>query len=467
MVQENIIGGARGGAQRRGGFGSSFIEEYDYIKWLASALGMWGGALAWRLTHPFYDPYYNQWVASGRPKVFTRPPDAPPTEAEMAEQARQAFQNGRIPLKGNEQLREYLEGVGFKLTNSDEFGQLPSGEQFFSKPAKIKKPEEEKGGAIETINGVASLVFRDDKGDIQSIQSLPGGSTYAQRQSASQYQQTRLDRIREQERMSAAQGQISPFQQQQLDLERQRFGLQERQFAGSQRLQQQQLELQRQAQLAQLRANPRDWIRAWFLERGLQGEPTQSSGLEGERASVAGGESKILGLNEDIAQQQRRAMAGVGSFGLRDFLDIDKNISRLQDELKQEKTALQYYKDIIKSEEAGRTPSGIAIAVPQGSFEEGYYGGLSESAPPRPTTPPTPPALASLTELRTGEPIRKVPTRTASGQRFNRLAPSEVQQIGGFLDYAGGGDLQDYLALVQGQLPQPTRTQRVRTARQI
>ena len=118
---------------------------------------------------------------------------------------------------------------------------------------------------------------------------------------------------------------------------------------------------------------------------------------------------------------------------------------------------------------AAHFPSGI---LPQGFADQ--WGLALPIAPeleptqaPQFVGPPTPGFLAGeLTGLERGQPLEARPTKFASGQLLQRLTPSQLQGVGGFVNWAAGqvsgapASYEDWLAGSQQLLPQTRQTVR-------
>lgn len=122
----------------------------------------------------------------------------------------------------------------------------------------------------------------------------------------------------------------------------------------------------------------------------------------------------------------------------------------------------------------GTIPSWFAqewgISTPE-AISEGVAApltpGQGRRGRPTPTVPwqgpPTPAFLEELTGLEAGQPLEARPTRFASGQLLQQLTPSQLQGIGGYVNWAAGqvsgapASFEDWLYGSQQLLPQPRR----------
>ena len=244
--------------------------------------------------------------------------------------------------------------------------------------------------------------------------------------------------------------------EQELGLEEARLGLSREQLAFQREQAAGQLRLQEQERLAQLRAHPRNWIEAWFFEKGMtppapQYQPTVGDWGQMMRTAAESSLAQAMSALNLAAQQQPGSM--LPGDGEATTAAAKRGMELLKIAAAQEKSAEQ-----AEAIWAKERPQILAAQA---------------RMPTRPAPPTTPPAPAGqwlgLAGLTQGEPITKERTRVASGQLWGEIPWSQREMLGGYLEYAspmGVPTLQDYEELVRSHLPRTTeRLGRRRPAR--
>jgi len=300
-------------------------------------------------------------------------------------------------------------------------------------------------------------------------------------------------------------GQLSEYQKQELDLARKRLALEEQgmeatrayqeatikmrgaELAATTKQRELDRELERSRQLAEYRASPGDWIKAWEFEREPQ-EPAARQALTDWVNASTMAQNNPQYIQDMISQYP--GLPQTGDPGM--YSDVPGFAS-----LGQAGNVLGIPGQTTLSEEAQRNLGLMLIAAAPGETEEDllaraeaaadYYeqhhesgvemleGNIATAQAADKQGPPAPYGLEWVAKLipgwNTGQEVPQgEQARVASGQMWNQIPWSQREMFGGYLgsQYHGGvPSLRDYEELLRQRLPQPTNVARTGAARQV
>ncbi len=397
-----------------------------------------------------YTQQYYAYVASGGKKTYTQWLSAgmPATAAQEAVASWKPTTTTGVASLGGPV------GAGGSLTGS--LGNPPATPLT---PPPPPTTENLSGVTVEVINGRLVMIVRDAAGDVTGAQDL--GPVSPEGMTASQQAQLDLAKQRLQWEVSQAekQAQPTPFELAQM-----------KEWEAE--------------QYATKYAGPRNWIQRWYYENAPDAfaERQQAFG----RAITTGALSNVEQTQQDalkyygidtsvirpnemmMTNEELQSSVATASQTLEE-LGYTGSMMRVAEEQAKNPPPVGKEPDVVATPEAQEAWNTILSATNELGKREAIkgaettmagYGSITAAGPAAPSAPPAPSWLPWVAPGQvTGQPISPERTKWASGQTMSRLGPSQVQGIGGFVDWSAGrvagapASYEDWLAGSQALLP--------------
>ncbi len=285
-----------------------------------------------------------------------------------------------------------------------------------------------------------------------------------------EYQQKTYELARQREsRAASAEGRgRSQWWQQYLDTQRERDisrqdvlrgeGIQQSQFAATLQERRRQFDvtqakdpenerLRWELLIENLGKSPTDWIKQYRAQRAFeQRGQTDPSVQELREARVAGWQSRILGLGEELTAERGAINRfegglpddeGADRLGEREFVESNLRVKDLQRQIKQAKNQQSVIEDQIEArKESDRNRRGGSPVAPI-QWNPNAPAWLQRFVPGQ--TP--------------GQEITPEFVPTPSPQQLNRATPTQLGQLRGFTEFAGGRSFEDLMNQARIQTP--------------
>jgi|6_EtaG_2_1085325.scaffolds.fasta_scaffold01346_2 hypothetical protein len=479
-------------------FGSTFVDEYKFLQYLASRYGSWSLALGYRGIYAFQlqnSPLYREWIKEGKPatgKRFGRG-EAPTAETTLQDIRGQITPEGHIPYKGNEAQQPYLESIGYELVESDALGELLHDNKYFQEKEEEAPPVTTRP-RVETIDGVRFLVVTAPDG---TVRYEPYGEAPTQDvdEGPTEWQQYQMQKDVE-DRNWARQQEEEANERAQQGLLAEQYGYQAQRLANYGRdVDAERAELKRlknemeydsfiRSRIAALSASPRSWIDLYKWQNEPNPFAVQQRTPE-EEVVAAEKEVKLYQAASNILSKREKDPT--------DPLFVSANPNISNQPLTPEQTFAAGIRQRLRNAEdklieftipteaeagaadiTGTTPEKIrglahqwasnrehpdfANVTPEEqralmavAMESGFG---DKPAPPAPTMPEIPRWLQTASGITGRVPKTRQPMLTPSGQSWSRLNPTQREMFAGLSDFAGERPFEDVIGQTQSMLPQ-------------
>jgi hypothetical protein len=225
-------------------------------------------------------------------------------------------------------------------------------------------------------------------------------------------------------------------------------------------LQERQQALDQQNYIANVKANPRNWIQAWFLENPNAGQRIMGPGEQVGQAAETAWHNLLQARQNLQGQMDWYNTKGQGYLS-----------PTFQGEMPLANEAGTYSSATVNPlRDAAQEALAAESAYKQAMQARNDY--VNAYGYPEPQYVPSEPQLpGNLKPFARDEGLKTAP-RVASGQLWNKTDPTSKQMVGGWMNYAGGyGDewgLNNYQSLVNSMLPKKNSwISRMKPARQV